>query len=203
MTTFQFIAQDKQEPSLPNKETKRRFYILLGSSSGKLFYRSPGIGSVSPGEKKSQPRIVRPSLHVGRKPTTIVVAQGGQPANVQNSLAVRAPSHFAALPSLHGGKARPLRDMPSAEDDPLVTSKRYGSVMSTPNINQMMEGEGANPAKFNRSSSVGPGMTASTLNPRQRNRRALYVNLPFFRCAGLCDFECKTREYRASLFLSS
>lgn len=69
--------------------------------------------------------------------------------------------------------------MPSQEDDPLVGNKRYGSVMSTPNINQL--GEDVGDAKFNRSSSVGPGMTASNLNPQQRNRRALYVNLPFFR----------------------
>lgn len=73
--------------------------------------------------------------------------------------------------------------MPTPEDDPLVASTRYGSVMSTPNINQLVRGDG-NQAKFNRSSSVGPGMTASTLNPRQRNRRALYVNLPFFRYDG-------------------
>lgn len=71
--------------------------------------------------------------------------------------------------------------MPSAEDDPLVSNKRYGSVMSTPNINQLVEDVGGHHAKFNRSSSVGPGMTASNLNPQQRNRRALYVNLPFFR----------------------
>lgn len=72
--------------------------------------------------------------------------------------------------------------MPSAEDDPHVKSTRYGSVMSTPNINRLLPQEHAdNRVKFNRSSSVGPGMTASTLNPHQRNRRALYVNLPFFR----------------------
>ncbi len=72
--------------------------------------------------------------------------------------------------------------MASGEDDPLVNSTRYGSVMSTPNINQLVgEAAGGNQAKFNRSSSVGPGMTASNLNPQQRNRRALYVNLPFFR----------------------
>lgn len=74
--------------------------------------------------------------------------------------------------------------MPSGEDDSLVATKRYGSVMSTPNINQLIDHrvDSAQHAKFNRSSSVGPGMTASTLNPQQRNRRALYVNLPFFRC---------------------
>lgn len=72
-------------------------------------------------------------------------------------------------------------DMPSPEDDPLVGNKRYGSVMSTPNINKLADDSGAHSAKFNRSSSVGPGMTASNLNPQQRNRRALYVNLPFFR----------------------
>lgn len=69
------------------------------------------------------------------------------------------------------------------EDESLGQPKRYGSVMSTPNINQLDEGDQLlREARFNRSSSVGPGMTASTLNPRQRNRRALYVNLPFFRC---------------------
>lgn len=77
--------------------------------------------------------------------------------------------------------------MASAEDDPLVSSTRYGSVMSTPNINQLVEeAAGGNHAKFNRSASVGPGMTASNLNPQQRNRRALYVNLPFFRCVCFC-----------------
>lgn len=69
------------------------------------------------------------------------------------------------------------------EDESFLQSKRYGSVMSTPNINQLNQGNQLlEQAKFNRSSSVGPGMTASTLNPRQRNLRALYVNLPFFRC---------------------
>lgn len=70
------------------------------------------------------------------------------------------------------------------EDESLVPNKRYGSVMSTPNINQLGLDHGdqmVQQAKFNRSASVGPGMTASNLNPRQRNRRALYVNLPFFR----------------------
>ncbi|CAN0196330.1 unnamed protein product [Ectocarpus sp. 6 AP-2014] len=76
--------------------------------------------------------------------------------------------------------------MPTAEDDPLVASKRYGSVMSTPNINQLVEdAAGGNHAKFNRSSSVGPGIAASNLNPQQRNRRALYVNLPFFSVYGM------------------
>ncbi|CAM9311708.1 unnamed protein product [Ectocarpus sp. 12 AP-2014] len=76
--------------------------------------------------------------------------------------------------------------MPTAEDDPLITSKRYGSVMSTPNINQLVEdAAGGNHAKFNRSSSVGPGIVASNLNPQQRNRRALYVNLPFFSVYGM------------------
>lgn len=75
--------------------------------------------------------------------------------------------------------------MSSAEDDSLLPATRYGSVMSTPNINQLVDHrvDSAQHAKFNRSSSVGPGMTASTLNPQQRDRRALYVNLPFFRCA--------------------
>lgn len=75
--------------------------------------------------------------------------------------------------------------MSSAEDDALVAGTRYGSVMSTPNINQLVDHrvDSAKDAKFNRSSSVGPGMTASNLNPQQRNRRALYVHLPFFRCA--------------------
>lgn len=75
--------------------------------------------------------------------------------------------------------------MTSTEDDSLVPGKRYGSVMSTPNINQLIDHrvDSAQHAKFNRSSSVGPGVTASSLNPQQRNRRALYVNLPFFRCA--------------------
>lgn len=76
--------------------------------------------------------------------------------------------------------------MPSStEDESLVPNKRYGSVMSTPNINQLGLDHGdlmLQQARFNRSSSVGPGMTASNLNPRQRNRRTLYVNLPFFRC---------------------
>eukprot|EP00752_Nemacystus_decipiens_P004333 g3958.t1 len=76
--------------------------------------------------------------------------------------------------------------MSSAEDDPLVNSTRYGSVMSTPNINRLVEeAAGGKHAKFNRSSSVGPGMTASNLNPQQRNRRALYVNLPFFSVYGM------------------
>lgn len=71
--------------------------------------------------------------------------------------------------------------MSKSENDPLMNSTRYGSVMSTPNINQLVGEAGGHHAKFNRSSSVGPGIVASNLNPQQRNRRALYVNLPFFR----------------------
>ena len=39
--------------------------------------------------------------------------------------------------------------------------------------------EGGHTAKYNISSSFGPGMATSSPNPLQRNRRALYVNLPF------------------------
>ena len=72
--------------------------------------------------------------------------------------------------------------MHPADEEPMMTPARYGSVMSSPNINELSgKVEGGHLAKYNRSSSVGPGMTASNLNPLQLNRRALYVNLPFFR----------------------
>jgi hypothetical protein len=38
---------------------------------------------------------------------------------------------------------------------------------------------------MHRSSSVGPGMTASDLNPTDRNRRALYAELPFISIYGM------------------
>ncbi|CAM9105512.1 unnamed protein product [Phaeothamnion confervicola] len=59
---------------------------------------------------------------------------------------------------------------------------KYGATaMSVPNFDI----GGQNAARFNRSLSVGPGMTASNLNPEQRNRRMLYVNLPFLSISGM------------------
>lgn len=74
--------------------------------------------------------------------------------------------------------------MRSNHEDPLpiLTAPRYGSVMSASNIDELAgKVESGYFAKYNRSSSVGPGVTASNLNSLQRNRRALYVNLPFVR----------------------
>ncbi|CAM9890505.1 unnamed protein product [Choristocarpus tenellus] len=56
--------------------------------------------------------------------------------------------------------------------------------MSSPDMNQMLGADQAQ-ARFNRSSSVGPGMKGSTLNAVDRNRRALYVNLPFLSVYGM------------------
>lgn len=84
----------------------------------------------------------------------------------------------------HEEDQEPRFIMPSARENPLLimTPPRYGSVMSASNIDELAGNvEGGNFAKYNRSSSVGPGVTPSNLNPLQRNRRALYVNLPFFR----------------------
>ncbi|CAM9832758.1 unnamed protein product [Discosporangium mesarthrocarpum] len=65
------------------------------------------------------------------------------------------------------------------------SQKRYGtSAMSSPDMNAIL-GEDIVKVKFNRSSSVGPGMKGSTLNAMDRNRRALYVNLPFLSVYGM------------------
>ncbi|KAG5190730.1 solute carrier family facilitated glucose transporter member 3 [Tribonema minus] len=67
----------------------------------------------------------------------------------------------------------------------MKSSKKYGTVMSTSNIESFYQGEGENKAKFNRSSSVGPGMTTNPLNPTDRSRRALYESLPFISVYGM------------------
>ncbi|CAM9247288.1 unnamed protein product [Chrysoparadoxa australica] len=72
----------------------------------------------------------------------------------------------------------------------MSSKMKYGTVKSSGNIGDIMAME-ENQAKFNRSASVGPGMTASNLNPRERSRRALYVNLPFVSVYGMHFRESK------------
>lgn len=75
----------------------------------------------------------------------------------------------------------------------------YNTISSHPNLGSLPhshEKQQHEQAKFNRSSSVGPGLHASNLNPTERTRRMMYVNMPFISVYGM---QFKTQSMAKSL----